>query len=221
MVPFDDRAVIPRSIMSLARRLHGKVGGDARTVPCFLSREIALRVHDAVQCAGSGSDRDRMLKRQEQHAFVQPIERVVACWTDAVFLTGMMEAQGSRDVGVTVVRAAPGEIHVTIARQVPVKAPALIRSVIGSWLTLTQNDIWQQHADGSWTAERHAKPKGLAAEGAARIRLVPMAEAGTGCAADISVSSRAPMVADMVEKLMLDDSTKLLIEEFAWIDAHG
>lgn len=162
-----------------------------------------------------------MLKRQEQHAFVQPIERVVACWTDAAFLTGMMEAQGSRDVGVTVERAAPGQIHVAIARQVPVKAPALIRSVIGSWLTLTQNDIWQQHADGSWTAVRNAKPKGLAAEGAAQIELAAMADDGTRCTADISVSSRAPMVAEMVEKLMLDDSTKLLIEEFAWINTHG
>lgn len=162
-----------------------------------------------------------MLKRQEEHAFAKPVALVVACWTDEAFLTGMMQAQGSRDVSVTVERPEPGQIHVAITRQVPVKAPALIRSVIGSWLDLTQHDTWQQHADGSWTAVRNAKPKGLAAEGGANITLTPLSDDATQCAAQISVSSRAPMVADMVEKLMLEDSTKLLIEEFAWIDTHG
>lgn len=162
-----------------------------------------------------------MLKRQEQHAFAKPVALVVACWTDEAFLTAMMEAQGSRDISVTVERPEPGQILVAITRQVPVKAPAMIRSVIGSWLNLTQNDIWQQHADGSWTATRNAKPKGLAADGAAQITLAPEGEDATRCEAEISVSSRAPMVADMVEKLMLEDSTKLLLEEFAWIDTHG
>ncbi len=162
-----------------------------------------------------------MLKRQEEHVFAKPVALVVACWTDEAFLTGMMQAQGSRDVSVTVERPEAGQIRVAITRQVPVKAPALIRSVIGSWLDLTQHDIWQQHADGSWTAARHAKPKGLAAEGGAQITLIPSSDDATRCEAQISVSSRAPMVADMVEKLMLEDSTKLLIEEFAWIDAHG
>ncbi|MGQ2940794.1 DUF2505 domain-containing protein [Blastomonas fulva] len=162
-----------------------------------------------------------MLKRQERHEFAKPVGLVVACWTDVAFLVGMMEAQGSRDVSVAVERPEPGQIHVAITRQVPVKAPALIRSVIGSWLNLTQNDIWQQHADGSWTAVRNAKPKGLAAEGAAQITLAPSSDDATQCEAQISVSSRAPMVADMVEKLMLEDSTKLLLEEFAWIDTHG
>ncbi|MFN3474932.1 MAG: DUF2505 domain-containing protein [Blastomonas sp.] len=162
-----------------------------------------------------------MLKRQEQHEFGKPVALVVACWTDEAFLTGMMQAQGSREVRVTVERPEAGQIHVTITRQVPVKAPALIRSVIGSWLDLTQSDIWQQHADESWTAIRNAKPKGLAAEGAAHITLMPVAEDRTRCEAEISVSSRAPMVADMVEKLMLEDSTRLLLEEFAWIDTHG
>lgn len=162
-----------------------------------------------------------MLKRQEQHEFAKPVALVVACWTDEAFLTAMMQAQGSRDVHVTVERPEAGQIHVTIARQVPVKAPALIRSVIGSWLDLTQSDIWQQHADGSWTAQRNAKPKGLAAEGTAQITLSPLAEEAARCDVQISVSSRAPMVADMVEKLMLEDSTKLLLDEFAWIDTHG
>lgn len=162
-----------------------------------------------------------MLKRHEQHDFALPVEKVVACWTDKAFLAGMMTAQGSRDVGVVVERPEPGQIHVSITRQVPVNAPALIRTVIGSWLNLTQQDIWQQHADGSWTAVRHAKPKGLAAEGAAQITLMPVSDAASRCDAQISVSSRAPMVADMVETLMLEDSTGLLIEEFAWIDAHG
>lgn len=162
-----------------------------------------------------------MLKRQEQHAFARPVGLVVACWTDEEFLIGMMQAQGSRAIAVTVERPEAGKIVVAITRQVPVKAPALIRSVIGSWLDLTQNDIWQQHADGSWTAARAAKPKGLAAEGGAQITLTPLSDDETRCEAQISVSSRAPMVADMVEKLMLEDSTKLLIEEFAWIDTHG
>lgn len=162
-----------------------------------------------------------MLKRQEHHSFAKPVALVVACWTDEAFLTAMMQAQGSRDVSVTVERPEPGQIHVAITRQVPVKAPALIRSVIGSWLDLTQNDIWQQHADGGWTAARHAKPKGLAAEGGAQITLNPSGDESTRCEVQISVTSRAPMVADMVEKLMLEDSTKLLLEEFGWIDTHG
>lgn len=166
-------------------------------------------------------NRRRMLKRQEQHEFAKPVALVVACWTDEAFLTAMMEAQGSRNVAVSVERPGAGQISVTISRQVPVKAPALIRSVIGSWLDLTQNDIWQQHSDGSWTAMRNAKPKGLAAEGGAQISLSPISDEATRCEADISVSSRAPMVADMVETLMLEDSTKLLLEEFAWIDTHG
>lgn len=162
-----------------------------------------------------------MLKRQEQFVFGKPVALVVACWTDEAFLSAMMQAQGSRDVIVSVTRPDTGQIEVNITRQVPVKAPALIRSVIGSWLSLTQHDIWQQHPDGSWTAMRQAKPKGLAAEGGAQITLTPISDEVTQCVAEISVSSRAPMVADMVEKLMLEDSTKLLLEEFALIDRHS
>lgn len=162
-----------------------------------------------------------MLKRHEQHDFARPVGLVVACWTDEAFLVAMMTAQGSRDVTVAAERPEPGQIKLVITRQVPVNAPALIRTVVGSWLTLIQHDIWQQHADGGWTATRNAKPKGLAAEGTAQIKLTPISDEAARCEAQISVSSRAPMVADMVEKLMLEDSTKLLLEEFAWIDSHS
>lgn len=161
-----------------------------------------------------------MLKRDEQYEFSHGVAMVVARWTDEAFLTEMMTAQGSRDVRVTVERPEPGQIHVAITREVPVNAPALIRTVIGSWLNLTQHDIWEQHGDGSWSATRNAKPRGLAAEGAAQITLTPVSDETTRCDAQISVSSRAPMVADMVETLMLEDSTKLLLDEFAWIDGH-
>lgn len=160
-----------------------------------------------------------MLKRQEAHAFALPVELVVARWTDEAFLAAMMEAQGSRDIAVTVERPASGEIHVAITRQVPVDAPAMIRAVIGSWLELTQRDVWTQAVDGSWSAVRDAKPKGLAAEGQCLLTLTPQGEDSTACAATVSVQSRAPMVAAMVESLMLEDSTKLLRQEFAAIDA--
>jgi len=160
-----------------------------------------------------------MLKREEAHVFAQPVELVVARWTDEAFLTAMMEAQGSRDIAVTVEHPGPGEIHVAITRQVPVDAPAMIRAVIGSWLELTQRDVWTQSADGSWNAVRDAKPTGLSAEGQCLLTLTPQGEDSTACAATVSVQSRAPMVSAMVESLMLEDSTKLLRQEFAAIDA--
>lgn len=160
-----------------------------------------------------------MLKREEAHVFALPVELVVARWTDEAFLAAMMEAQGSRDIVVTVEHPGPGEIHVAITRQVPVDAPAMIRAVIGSWLELTQRDVWNQGADGGWSAVRDAKPKGLSAEGQCLLTLTPQGEDGTACAATVSVQSRAPMVAAMVESLMLEDSTKLLRQEFAAIDA--
>ncbi|PXW73366.1 uncharacterized protein DUF2505 [Blastomonas natatoria] len=160
-----------------------------------------------------------MLKREEAHAFAQPVEMVVARWTDEAFLTAMMEAQGSRDIAVTVERPSLQEIHVAITRQVPVDAPAMIRAVIGSWLDLTQRDVWTQRADGSWSAVRDAKPRGLSAEGQCLLTLVTQSDGGAACEATVSVQSRAPMVAAMVESLMLEDSTKMLRQEFAAIDA--
>jgi hypothetical protein len=160
-----------------------------------------------------------MLKREEEHVFAQAVETVVASWTDEAFLAAMMERQGSRDVVVTVDRPGPGEIHVAITRQVPVDAPAMIRAVIGSWLNLTQRDVWTQSADGSWSAVRNAKPKGLSAEGQCVLALTPRGGGSSHCAATVSVQSRAPMVAAMVETLMLEDSTRMLRQEFAAIDA--
>lgn len=160
-----------------------------------------------------------MLKQEEAHVFAQPMEQVVARWTDEAFLAAMMEAQGSRDIAVTVDHPSSDEIQVAITRQVPVDAPAMIRAVIGSWLDLTQRDVWTRAQDGSWSAVRNAKPKGLAAEGQCLLTLNPQGEDSTACAATVSVQSRAPMVAAMVESLMLEDSTKLLRQEFAAIDA--
>jgi len=162
-----------------------------------------------------------VLKREESHVFARPVEHVVACLTDETFLTTMMQDQGSRDVVVVVERPEPGLIHITITRQVPVDAPMMIRSVIGSWLSLTQRDVWQQLPDGSWTATRDAKPKGLSAEGQAQLTLTPNEDGGTQCDAVVSVQSRAPMVAAMVEALMLEDSTRMLKQEFDAIDASG
>jgi hypothetical protein len=160
-----------------------------------------------------------MLKREENHVFAAPVEAVVARWTDADFLTGMMQDQGSREISVTVEHLSSDQIQVAITRQVPVDAPAMIRAVIGSWLDLTQRDVWTRAADGSWSAVRDAKPKGLSAEGQCLLTLVGNADGGTTCAAIVSVQSRAPMVAAMVESLMLEDSTKLLRQEFAAVDA--
>jgi hypothetical protein len=78
-----------------------------------------------------------MLKREENHVFAAPVEAVVARWTDADFLTGMMQDQGSREISVTVEHLSSDQIQVAITRQVPVDAPAMIRAVIGSWLDLT------------------------------------------------------------------------------------
>lgn len=160
-----------------------------------------------------------MLERQENHAFAAPVEAVIARWTDAEFLTAMMQDQGSREISVTVERHSPDEIHVAITRQVPVDAPAMIRAVIGSWLDLTQRDVWTRAADGNWSAVRDAKPKGLSAEGRCVLALASAAEGGTVCAATVSVQSRAPMVAAMVESLMLEDSTRLLRQEFEAVAA--
>ena len=160
-----------------------------------------------------------MLKREENHVFAAPVEAVVARWTDADFLTGMMQDQGSREISVTVEHLSSDQIQVAITRQVPVDAPAMIRAVIGSWLDLTQRDVWTRAADGGWSAVRDAKPKGLSAEGQCLLTLTPDAVGGTTCAATVSVQSRAPMVAAMVESLMLEDSTKLLRQEFAAVDA--
>lgn len=160
-----------------------------------------------------------MLERQENHDFAAPVDTVVTRWTDADFLTAMMQDQGSRAIAVTVEHLSPGEIQVTITRQVPVDAPAMIRAVIGSWLDLTQRDVWTRAPDGSWRAVRDAKPKGLSAEGQCLLTLIPDAEGGTTCAATISVQSRAPMVAAMVESLMLEDSTRLLRQEFLAVSA--
>ena len=160
-----------------------------------------------------------MLKREENHVFAAPVEAVVARWTDADFLTGMMQDQGSREITVTVEHLSSDQIEVAITRQVPVDAPAMIRAVIGSWLDLTQRDVWTRAADGSWSAVRDAKPKGLSAEGQCLLTLTGNADGGATCAAIVSVQSRAPMVAAMVESLMLEDSTKLLRQEFAAVDA--
>lgn len=162
-----------------------------------------------------------MLKREETHLFAHPVEHVVACWTDEAFLTAMLHGQGSREVAVSVERSQPGEIHVAITRQVPVDAPMMIRTVIGSWLNLTQHDVWLQQADGGWSAVRDAKPKGLSAEGQALLSLVPDDAGGTRCTATVSVQSRAPMVAAMVETLMLADSTRMLKQEFDAIEASS
>lgn len=160
-----------------------------------------------------------MLKREENHVFAAPVEAVVARWTDADFLTGMMQDQGSREISVTVEHLSSDQIQVAITRQVPVDAPAMIRAVIGSWLDLTQRDVWTRAADGSWSAVRDAKPKGLSAEGQCLLTLTGNADGGATCAAIVSLQSRAPMVAAMVESLMLEDSTKLLRQEFAAVDA--
>lgn len=160
-----------------------------------------------------------MLKREENHVFAAPVEAVVARWTDADFLTGMMQDQGSREISVTVEHLSSDQIEVAITRQVPVDAPAMIRAVIGSWLDLTQRDVWTRAADGSWSAVRDAKPKGLSAEGQCLLTLTGNADGGATCAAIVSVQSRAPMVAAMVESLMLEDSTRLLRQEFEAVSA--
>ncbi|WP_446653694.1 DUF2505 domain-containing protein [Blastomonas sp.] len=160
-----------------------------------------------------------MLKREENHVFAAPVEALVARWTDADFLTAMMQAQGSREIAVTVEHRSSDEIHVAITRQVPVDAPAMIRAVIGSWLDLTQRDVWTRAADGRWSAVRDAKPRGLSAEGRCLLVLAPGDQGGALCTATVSVQSRAPMVAAMVESLMLEDSTRLLRQEFEAVAA--
>lgn len=163
------------------------------------------------------------MKHTHQHRFAYPLADIVSRFLDADFLCQMMCDLGARDVEVAVEPQDDDRVHVHIQRTVATEAPALIRSVAGNWVELDQQEVWSGLTSaGDDAAEIIAEltidAVGKPAKGGGQLRFRADGDGHTQCDASVEVTCSVPLVASMVERLMIDDSMALLVNQFAYVE---
>ena len=156
------------------------------------------------------------MKVTAAHQYDADVDTVFALFSEPSFYERKFKAVGARRVEVVDFDASGSELKFTIRREMPANAPAVIKSIIGEWNTLTQTEEW-----GGEPGEEYWNDFRIEADN------TPVTIAGTmmlqsegdGCINEIEVDIRCsiPFVGGKVEQFVADDARESLAREYEFI----
>lgn len=83
------------------------------------------------------------MKIQAQHEYDHSVDEVYEAFTDPDFYVAKFEAIGARNVTVVDSSKDDDTFSIVTEREVPANAPAALKSFIGEWSELRQEEEWQ------------------------------------------------------------------------------
>lgn len=136
-------------------------------------------------------------------------------WNRA-FLEAKYEAMGARDIAIEIEEDHDGARIVTSEREVPMEAPALLESVIGSHSRVRQVERWSGGPGGPYRCVIEVEPQGLPATARGEIVVERTAE-GCELRCDTEARCTMPLVGSMAERFMAADIEKRLDAEIEYV----
>jgi len=137
------------------------------------------------------------------HDFDHPIDEVWAMFSDPAAHVAKFEAMGHRDLEVIEEESSDDGLRMVIKRVTDLDVPSIAKKVLPSSPTVTTDDVWKDHGDGTYGGHFAVQMDG-----------VPQRTKGT-----TSVSVKVPLIGDKIAKASKGELEKQLNAEFAAGDA--
>lgn len=136
-----------------------------------------------------------------------PLDAVVDHLLDPDAHVATYQHMGHRDIRVVRAEREPGALEIEIVRRVDVEVPAAARRFVHPSNTVTSNDRWERHPDGSCTGRSDVSIAGLPVHSVGSASVVADGDGvgdGSGCTFTITLAMTigVPVVGERVARAM-------------------
>lgn len=160
------------------------------------------------------------MKIEAQHEYQHPVDKVYKAFTDPNFYVAKFEAIGARNVKIVESTDDDDTFSIITEREVPVNAPAALRSFIGDWNRLEQEEFWQGEDDedeyyNELTISSPSVPVSITG-------VMTLSGDDKSCVNDveITVTCNIPLLGGKLEKFVAGDAATNLDNEFEFITKY-
>ncbi|UCC15124.1 MAG: DUF2505 domain-containing protein [Gammaproteobacteria bacterium] len=153
------------------------------------------------------------------HEYAHPIETVIGAFTDPDFYLQKFEGIGARDVEVLASDSADGVFTIETRRDVPLDVPGTLKTLLGSWTTVIQNEEWVEGEDGEYLNELEINSEGVPAVVTGSMTLIPTDE---GCINEvvIDIACSIPLIGRKLEGFVAESTDAQLDAEYEFIQEY-
>ncbi len=159
------------------------------------------------------------MKIEAQHEYSHGIEEVYAAFSDPDFYLAKFEATGARNVTIVDSSQDEDSFSITTEREVPANAPAALRSFIGEWSKLTQEELWQGEDGDEYYNELTITSQSVPVT---ITGVMTLSGDKKSCVNDIEITVKCgiPLLGGKLEKFVGEDVAKNLDAEFDFISDY-
>lgn len=156
---------------------------------------------------------------QASHEYEHPIDTVIGAFTDPDFYLEKFEGVGARNVEVLSSSDEDGVFAIETQREVPLDVPGALKTFLGSWTTVLQNEEWIEGEDGQYLNEIEINSEGVPALITGTMTLTPT---GEGCINEVvmEIDCRIPLVGRKLEKFVAESTEEQLDAEYEFIQEY-
>jgi hypothetical protein len=159
-----------------------------------------------------------------RHGYAYPLERVYAAFTSADFYRDKFAAVGARNVNIVDEQRSQDGYRIVVEREVPLEVPAVLRSFLGDWNSIRQQETWDDLGD-EYANEIQITAVGVPVD--LRGSMILRADGDSSCVNDVEmeISCSVPLVGGKLTEFVARNTEKGLADEFAaitdWLSRHG
>lgn len=159
------------------------------------------------------------MKVTANHAYDANVDTVFALFSEPSFYERKFAAIGARNIEILEFSADGPNVKFKIRRDMPANAPAMIKSIIGEWSTLTQSEDWGGEPGDEYWNEFSIDAQGtpVTINGSMMLRAD-----GDGCVNEVELDIRCaiPLLGRKVEQFVAEDAQRSLNGEYEFISAE-
>lgn len=154
-----------------------------------------------------------------RHEYRHPVSKVWAAFTDPDFYQAKFEGIGHRNVEVIATESDADGFSIEVSREVPLEVPGFLRSMLGEWNTLLQNERWSAGGKGDYANELEIEARGVPAAMTGTMKLTSK---GKGCVNEVAITIRAsvPLIGGKLEQFVARDTEATLEAEYEFIQGY-
>ncbi|MBK7322091.1 MAG: DUF2505 domain-containing protein [Candidatus Microthrix sp.] len=159
------------------------------------------------------------MKMTMTHDFDHPIDEVWAMFSDPAAHVAKFEAMGHRDIEVIEEESSDDGLRMVIKRVTDLDVPSIAKKVLPSSPTVTTDDVWKDHGDGTYGGHFDVTMDGVPQKTKGTTLITSNDDGTTHYEVEIDVSVKVPLIGDKIAKASKGELEKQLNAEFAAGDA--
>lgn len=153
-----------------------------------------------------------------KHFYSFDLATLLPAFNQEEVIKAKLADSGAKDVKIDIENTAQG-FNVEIQRTMPAEVPSVLKTFLGEWNEVKQNEKWQGSIESGYRCELHIEISGVPVSIKGQMDISSSGILTTNII-EIQVSCGIPLVGGQLESLVVQDVEKSVAKEFAFIKAN-